>query len=37
MSISSQRLTKKGTLSFVDITEEIRAAMYSRREVRTFR
>ena len=29
MPISSQRLTKKGTLSFVDITELITAAMYS--------
>ena len=27
--ISSQRLTKNGTLSFVDITELITAAMYS--------
>ena len=27
--ISSQRLTKKGTLSLVDITVEISAAMYS--------
>ena len=27
--ISSQRFTKNGTLSFVDITEEITAAMYS--------
>ena len=27
--ISSQRATKNGTLSFVDITEEISAAMYS--------
>ena len=27
--ISSQRLTKNGTLSLVDITEEITAAMYS--------
>src|SRR5437764_9190514 len=26
---SSQRLTKKGTLSLVDITDEITAAMYS--------
>ncbi len=29
MPISSQRATKNGTLSFVDITEEISAAMYS--------
>jgi hypothetical protein len=29
MPISSQRFTKKGTLSFVDITDEISAAMYS--------
>ena len=29
MPISSQRATKKGTLSLVDITEEISAAMYS--------
>ncbi len=29
MPIASQRLTKNGTLSLVDITEEIRAAMYS--------
>ena len=29
MSISPQRLTKYGTLSLVDITEEITAAMYS--------
>ena len=27
--ISSQRLTKNGTLSLVDITDEITAAMYS--------
>ena len=27
--ISAQRLTKNGTLSLVDITVEIRAAMYS--------
>ncbi len=27
--ISSQRETKKGTLSLVDMTEEISAAMYS--------
>ncbi len=27
--ISSHRATKKGTLSLVDITEEISAAMYS--------
>ena len=27
--ISSQRATKNGTLSLVDITEEISAAMYS--------
>ena len=29
ISISPQRLTKYGTLSLVDITEEITAAMYS--------
>ena len=29
MPISSQRLTKNGTLSLVDITELITAAMYS--------
>ena len=29
MPISSQRATKNGTLSLVDITEEISAAMYS--------
>ena len=29
MPISSQRATKNGTLSLVDITDEIRAAMYS--------
>ena len=29
MPISSQRATKNGTLSFVDITDEISAAMYS--------
>jgi hypothetical protein len=29
MSISSQRLTKNGTLSLVDITDEMTAAMYS--------
>ena len=29
MPISSQRDTKNGTLSLVDITEEMRAAMYS--------
>jgi len=27
--MSSQRATKNGTLSFVDITDEISAAMYS--------
>ena len=29
MPISSQRAAKNGTLSFVSITEEISAAMYS--------
>jgi len=29
MPISAQRLTKNGTLSFVDMTDEITAAMYS--------
>ena len=29
MPISSQRETKNGTLSFVDMTDEISAAMYS--------
>ncbi len=29
MPIASQRLTKNGTLSLVDITDEITAAMYS--------